>query len=129
MQSILVVEDDHSIRVTLRDALEAHGYLVFSAANGADGLAVLSRVKDICLILLDWQMPLVSGEEFLKAKMRADEYKDIPVILVSAVANSIHPIGVKEIIAKPFDLDYLLRAVAKHATESQDTPPSASQAP
>jgi DNA-binding response OmpR family regulator len=121
MQSILVVEDDHSIRVTLREALEAQGYLVFSAANGADGLAQMSRIKGLSCILLDWQMPLVNGEDFLKGKMKEEAFASIPVILVSAVADRIHPIGVKEIIPKPFEIDRLLAAIEKYALDEPES--------
>jgi CheY-like chemotaxis protein len=117
MQTVLVVEDDHNIRVTLRQTLEAAGYFVFSCGHGAEALTLLSRIKPPSLILLDWQLPILNGEEFLRVKMREPELAPIPVVVVSALASSIQPIGVKEIVRKPFDLDHLLKVVDKYCQE------------
>lgn len=107
MHSILIIEDDHDTRVTLRRTLEAEGYFVFSATNGVDGLALLKRIKPPSLILLDQNLPFMSGDEFLKVKNRDKELAHIPVAVVSAVANRCSE-GVFAFIRKPIELGELL---------------------
>lgn len=117
MQTILVVEDDHNIRVSLRQALEAHGYYVFSAANGVDGLAMLMRIKRPTVILLDWLLPLMGGKEFLQAKMKDENLANIPVIVISAVAHEIKETGINELLPKPIDLNQLIKTIKKYCDE------------
>ena len=117
VKSILVVEDDHEIRVSIRQALEGEGYFVFSAANGIDGIAMLNRIKPPSLILLDQQMPLMGGEEFLKIKSRDANFATIPVIVVSAAQNKCHSSDVVSFIVKPLDIDKLLSAVKQHCLD------------
>ena len=113
MHSVLVVEDDHNIRVTLRNALEAEGYFIFSAANGIDGLAMLQRIKPPMAILLDQTMPLMNGEQFLKIKDSDSSLSIIPVLIISAIEKHCHSESVKGFIRKPIDLDKLYAALSK----------------
>ena len=65
---VLVVDDDPDIRETLRFVLEDAGYPVYSAENGSEALAILSSGKELPgLILLDLMMPVMSGDEMLRA--------------------------------------------------------------
>lgn len=114
MHNILVIEDDHDTRVFIRKKLEAAGYFVFSAANGADGLSTLTRIKAPDLILLHWLMPLVSGEEFLKAKMRDADLSRIPTVIMSSTADPIQVIGASEIVRKPISREDLLALVKRY---------------
>lgn len=115
VQAILVVEDDHQIRVNLRHFLESEGYFVFSAANGADGLATLSRIKPPSLILLDFEMPLMNGEAFLKAKNSDPTLAAIPVVIVSGQARPGLS-GVSAFVQKPFNLENLLSTVRRYCS-------------
>lgn len=115
---ILLVEDDHDIRVAVRQTLELANYNVLSAPNGVDALRILNRQKPD-LIILDLVMPLMDGEEFLKAKERDDRLASIPVILISASPPSqilkVAP-KVDEIIIKPLDLDKFLEKIPQVLT-------------
>jgi DNA-binding response OmpR family regulator len=112
MHSILVIEDDLYIRNSLQEAFESEGYFVFTAENGADALALLMRIKPPTVILLDWQMPLMTGEDFLKARSREEVLASIPVIIVSAVSEKVKKShNVVDVIKKPFNLDDLLSKV------------------
>lgn len=122
MQTILVIEDDHDIRVCLRQALEADGYYVFSAANGIDGLAMLQRIKPPDAIILDQNMPLMSGDAFLQIKQNDKALAPIPVIMVSAVADRSTPLGAVEFLRKPVDLNRLLEAIKRHCPQVTPKP-------
>ena len=117
MQSILIIEDDHSMRVALRDFLESHGWFVFSAANGIDGVATLKRIKPPNVILLDQMMPLMDGEGFLKTIKSDGETSGIPVIGMSATHDILSDLGAVAFLQKPLNLDTLFLALKKYARE------------
>ena|SRR5579859_523500 len=110
--TILVVDDDESIREFIELALTDEGYHILLAQDGAQALDVATS-NHVDLIILDMRMPVMDGWAFLKA------YGDTPtphapVIAASANIRSIAGITVDVIdfIAKPFDLDYLLALIA-----------------
>jgi DNA-binding NtrC family response regulator len=118
LETVLVIEDDHDIRVSLRETLESEGFYVFSAANGIDGMATLKRIKRPDVIILDQNMPLMNGDQFLEIKSKDPDIASIPVIVMSAVPCRVAHLDVKDFVSKPVDLDRLLRAIRKLCTES-----------
>ncbi len=113
---ILVIEDDFSIRETIREALEFEGYVVTTASNGAEGIGRIQREGAPELVLLDMFMPVMDGPKFLKFLREDIELSKIPVIAVSATANAEDAVGVKEFVKKPIDLNRLLVLVNKYTT-------------
>lgn len=117
MKSVLVIEDDHDTRVSIRQNLEAAGYFVFSAANGRQGLETLKRIKPPCLVLLDAVMPIMNGEEFLR-EMEADpNLHMIPVVVVSAFPDVAKTLVANAIVQKPINLKLLLDTVNKYCPD------------
>ena len=119
---ILVVEDNADEAQMIRMILEPQGYQVTLAANGQEGLEQVEAGKPD-LIILDVMMPILNGFAMC-AKLREDpEYKTIPVILLTAVADRVrdtkYPIdGVlraeaEEYLEKPVDPEELLAVVAR----------------
>lgn len=103
---VLVVDDDRDIRESLVELLEDHGCAVMGAANGFEALAALMRSEGACLIFLDLSMPVMDGTRFREEQLKRDEFKDIPVVLISAFANlGNHPKGleVDAYLQKPLD--------------------------
>lgn len=82
--TVLIIEDDHDIRVGLREALEHEGFIVYTAADGRAGLSLLARIAIPCVILLDQAMPIMNGEEFMENMNRDKTLSGIPVIVLSA---------------------------------------------
>ena len=82
-QSILVVEDDPAMRDFLRRALEPGGWVVDDAENGQVGLARVEKSRP-GLILLDLMMPEMDGFEFITELRRHDEWRSIPVVVITA---------------------------------------------
>jgi CheY-like chemotaxis protein len=111
---VYVVDDDDSIRDILSELLKDSGYAVESFRNGREAAAALDSNSAPSLILLDWMMPGMGGEEFIRqesARLRAD---NIPVVVLSAIANRLKEIPlVWEKIAKPVDIDALLGTVER----------------
>ncbi len=114
LKSILVVEDDHDTRVSLRNILEAEGYFVFSAANGKQALDFIKDIRPPCLILLDMVMPAMNGEEFVAAISSDSALHMIPVVLISAFPEVANKVVAKSFMRKPIDLDALLNVVRHH---------------
>ena len=86
-KSVVVVEDDDGIRTTLEETLEHEGYEVFTAAHGQDGLDLLKQVDPPGLILLDLQMPIMDGLQFLAEKAANASIAGIPVVVISAALD------------------------------------------
>ncbi|HMI83756.1 MAG TPA: response regulator [Polyangiaceae bacterium] len=109
MKTVLVVDDEVGLADALGDVLRDEKFDVRIARNGMDGLKRVHEQRPD-LILLDYMMPIMDGCEMLKA-LRADaSYRDIPVLLMSAVATSNIPADctVTAFLRKPFDIDTLM---------------------
>jgi two-component system phosphate regulon response regulator PhoB len=113
--TILVVDDEPSIREMLVISLEAAGYNVLQAENAKTAHSlVLDKHPD--LILLDWMMPVTTGLELLR-RLKRDEMTDhIPVIMLTAKAEESSKIsgldsGADDYIAKPFSPRELLSRI------------------
>lgn len=114
LKTILVIEDDHDTRVSMRQQLEAEGYFVFSAANGQQGIEILKRIKPPCLILLDLVMPVMDGESFVKAIESDPNLHMIPVVLVTAFPDKAKPLIASALVEKPINLKTLLDVVQRY---------------
>ena len=111
---VLVVDDDSDIRDTLRFVLEEAGYPVFTAENGKEALDILSKAEPRPgLILLDLTMPIMSGEEMLRALKAVHALAAIPVPIVTA-SGAPKPDQANNLLRKPLELDNLLRVVAQN---------------
>ncbi len=109
MAKILVIDDERSIRNTLRDILEYETYKVDDADNGIEGLKMVNS-KKYDLILLDIKMPVMDGMEALEHIMKVT---DTPVVMISGhgtIETAVEAIkkGAFDYIAKPLDLNRLL---------------------
>lgn len=116
VKHVLVVDDDPDICAVVREVLEAFGYYVDVARDGAEALKKLRRGAVPCLILLDLMMPGMNGFEFRDAQLRDPALAPIPVVVISGagdVAAKAAPLGV-EGLAKPIDLNVLLEKVRRY---------------
>ena len=111
MKTCLVVDDSRVIRKVARRILEELGFDVAEAADGMEAMA-WCRTEMPDAILLDWNMPLMDGLEFLR-QLRQTPDGDQPVVIFCTVENDIEHIalaiesGADEYIMKPFDGDIL----------------------
>ncbi|QQO11076.1 response regulator [Breznakiella homolactica] len=107
MKTILVVDDSRIMRNIVKNTFSAMRIpcQYVEAANGREALKQLESQK-IHLVLLDWNMPELSGLEFLKKVRSMDEYKDMPIIMVTSEAARYNVIealknGATDYIIKP----------------------------
>jgi two-component system chemotaxis response regulator CheY len=113
-KTVLIVDMDHSSRVTLRLALESAGYEVVSATHWRGGLKVLSLADKPALIFLDVAPPLEDGDEFIKVVKSDIALAEIPII-VTATSISVDEITwAAAFLQKPFDPDHVKKIAHAH---------------
>src|SRR5262249_19703797 len=115
MPSVLVVEDDESMAVALRDGFEYEGFAVTLARDGETGLR-LAAVGEPDPVVLDVMLPKMSGLDVWK-KIRADG-RSVPIIMLTARGQEIDKVlglkmGADDYVTKPFSfLELMARAEA-----------------
>ncbi|MCX5660792.1 MAG: response regulator [Planctomycetota bacterium] len=109
---VLVIDDSRAMRMILKTTLRELGHEVSEASNGQEGLDVLKSSGPFALALVDWNIPLVNGYEFV-CKVRADPaYAAMKMVMVttevetSQVAKALGA-GANEYVMKPFTKDIL----------------------
>ena len=115
--SVLVVEDDPSLRDAMLIELQSAGLRVLTAANGEEALAVARHGPRPSVIVLDLNMPVMDGWEFRAAQVLDPRLADIPVIVLTARGDAdrqARSLGVASALSKPVDLDKLRDALAAH---------------
>lgn len=112
-KKILSIDDSSTTRKIIKKPVEELGYEFLEAQDGANGLVVLEQHSaDICLVLLDWNMPGMNGITFLENVRASDKFQGIPIIMVTTEAEKSNVVkalklGVKNYILKPFTSDEL----------------------
>ncbi len=108
---ILVVDDDPTILATVSEVLDMEGFAVVTATNGAEALAAVDQRRP-SLVLLDMRMPVLDGWGFMRAVR--ERGLTLTVVVMTAAADARRwgrEIGAQAVLAKPFDIDELVRAV------------------
>ena len=116
-RTILVVDDDPDIRLTVAGILEDEGYAVVSAADGLDALAKLAETRPAA-ILLDIAMPRMDGYAFAAELARRGMRDSLPVIVLTADGRAPEKaarVGAQGYLSKPFILSTLLAEVTRVA--------------
>ena len=111
--SVLIVEDDESNRLCLRDFLEHQGYACHEAENGADGLAKL-QTEPFDLVMTDLNMPIMNGYQLLEAIASSPALRHLPVLIttgqsLSKVKQQLTPFEVHDVLSKPYDFSEISR--------------------
>ena len=122
--TILLIEDEPEIRRFLRATLPAHGFRLYEAATGNDGLAQ-AKAWNPDLILLDLGLPDLDGSEIIR---HVREWTPTPIIVLSArdqeqAKVAALDLGADDYITKPFGVNELLarmRAALRHAARAGD---------
>src|SRR5688500_500426 len=89
---ILLVDDNDDLREMLRSALEFLGHEVMTASNGADAVQkVVDAGKSPSLVLLDLQMPVMDGAQFLDSRTSEPLLQTVPVVVMTAQRQDLVP--------------------------------------
>ena len=118
---ILIVEDDNDVRVAIADILKFRGATVYEATNGLEALNLLPEIPLPDLVILDAMMPEMDGPAFFAEFRKREEYRNVPVVLFSAVVDSIHIEGLAGRLKKPADMREILELVEKFCPASAGT--------
>ena len=115
MARVLYVDDDLELTRLVQDCLEDEGYEVLIANDGEEGLgSVISERPD--MVILDVMMPQLNGWEIAKYMRERDDYKDVPILMLTGIGPSLNEMtaplyGANDHLDKPFDMDELISKV------------------
>ncbi|CAH1660193.1 Polar-differentiation response regulator DivK [Hyphomicrobiales bacterium] len=114
-KTVLIVEDNELNMKLFSDLLEAHGYATLKTSNGIEAME-LARSDHPDLIIMDIQLPEVSGLEVTRWLKADDDLKSIPVIAVTAFAmkgdeERIREGGCEAYLSKPISISHFLETV------------------
>jgi CheY-like chemotaxis protein len=116
-EGILIVDDEAAIREIGKGTLEAFGYRVRTAVDGAEAVAEYAANRDeIRVVVLDMMMPIMDGPSTIRALQRLDS--DVKIIATSGLPTSgkfaeATGTGVATFLAKPYTAEDLLKAIAR----------------
>lgn len=110
---ILVLEDEQDIRDLISFQLKAEGHLVTAVDSADKAISLLEKGDKFHLMLVDWMLPgTLSGLEFTRRLRSHRDYKEVPVIMITALTQPENVVagldaGADDYMTKPFDLDVL----------------------
>ncbi|MFD0765128.1 PleD family two-component system response regulator [Mucilaginibacter lutimaris] len=110
---IMICDDDEGILDLLEMVFNDEGYETVPEINSLNIASIITK-ENPDLLVLDLWMPVLSGDQVLKALRNNPETKDLPVIVISASGDGktiAMNAGANDFLAKPFDLDQLLGRV------------------
>ncbi|HSA79832.1 MAG TPA: response regulator [Geminicoccaceae bacterium] len=113
--TVLIIDDEKATHDLLGQALAKQGYRILHAAGGREGLRV-AKASRPDVITLDIIMPDLDGWSVLKALKDDPELREIPVVLVTIMADRDmgFALGAADFVTKPFERETLVRAVGRH---------------
>jgi len=119
MKTVMIVDDSELMRNTVKGTFKNVKIptTILEAGDGEDAMELLKNNK-VDLILLDWNMPNLSGIGFLKQMKAIDAYKEIPVIMVTSEASKLNVVeavkaGVSAYITKPVNSNILFEKISQ----------------
>lgn len=112
---VIVAEDEESLATLLHYNLEKEGYEVSIAEDGEDALTLI-RERMPHLVILDWMMPRLSGVEVCRRLRRHEDYRSLPIMLLTARGEESDrvnglDVGADDYVTKPFSMPELLARI------------------
>lgn len=109
----LVIDDSRAVRLLIGDILRAQGFEVVTAGHGQEGLDRLQEHPDIRLALVDWNMPVMDGLEFIQAVRKVRSWDEVRLVMVTTETESEQvqraiTAGADEYVMKPFTAEVLV---------------------
>lgn len=112
--TVFVIDDDETLRCDLQELLEADGYLVLEARNGAEAVRRMRGIATECLVaLVDLMMPDVDGWQLIATMRKDPELARIPIIVLTA--HGPGPVeGADLVLVKPVSAEQVLAVVRRY---------------
>ena len=114
MSKVLIIDDSRAMRQIIGKIMKQLGFEIFEAGDGKEGIDQLEQHKDeVELVLVDWNMPVMNGYEFVQAVRAQDEFANHKLVMVttetepSQMAKALMA-GVDEFVMKPFTSEILI---------------------
>ena len=109
----LVIDDSRAVRLLVGNLLREQGFQVFEAGHGREGLEQLQTNPEISLILVDWNMPVMDGLEFIQAVRQRHTWDSVRIVMVTTETESEQvqramTAGADEYVMKPFTAEVLI---------------------
>ena len=109
----LIVDDSRAMRTILGLHLRGLGFRVIEAENGSEGLARLQESGGADVALVDWNMPIMNGIEFVRAVRHRPEFDAMRMMMVTTESDTAHVAlalagGANEYVMKPFTRDIIV---------------------
>ena len=121
-ETVLLVDDDATVREAVRCRLEREGFKAATAANGTEAIHYLNFHPSPSLILLDMIMPRPDGWQLMSMIRQRREWSHVPVIVTTALAVAspewAESLGAVDLLKKPFDDDELMRHIRPYCPKS-----------
>lgn len=123
---ILVIEDEQDIRDLISFQLKSEGHTVLAVESADKAISIIERGEKIDLFIIDWMLPgSMNGLEFTKKIKNHKNYKDLPVIMITALTQPDNIVsgldaGADDYITKPFDLNVLQARVRVQLRSNTD---------
>ncbi|MCC6932062.1 MAG: response regulator [Deltaproteobacteria bacterium] len=109
----LVIDDSRAARMAVSRILKSIGFDVVEAENGEQALDILNKDETITVAMVDWNMPIMNGYEFVKLVRRSDKFREVMLVMVttenemSQVVKALSA-GANEYVMKPFTDEVIL---------------------
>jgi len=109
----LIVDDAKVVRVALGRIMNQLGFESVDAADGQQALDQIAANPDVDVVMLDWNMPVMNGYDFLVSIREMDEHKQQPMVIMVTTEASIPSMmkalaaGADEYVMKPFDIEMI----------------------
>ena len=109
----LVIDDSRAVRLLVGNILREQGFQVFAAGHGGEGLERLHENPEIRLMLVDWNMPVMDGLEFIQAVRQMRVWDAVRIVMVTTETESEQvqramTAGANEYVMKPFTAEVLV---------------------
>ncbi|MGC8464394.1 MAG: response regulator [Acidimicrobiales bacterium] len=117
MAKALVIDDSSATRMILCKMLREIGFEVKSAVDGQDAIRCLEEGYLPEIMLVDWNMPVMDGYEFLKVVRNQEAYNDVPLMMVTTETEMDRVLaaleaGANEYVMKPFSKEVIIDKLA-----------------
>jgi CheY-like chemotaxis protein len=118
---VLVVDDSPSVRRVVGNVLKSNGWEVQTARDGVEALELIARQRPAA-VLLDIEMPRMDGYELMATLRSQEQYRTLPLIVLTSRAASKHhqramQLGADAYIVKPYQPEELLGTIARLVRE------------